>query len=118
MSPNRSAGRSLFAAARTSKDLSLVAFATALFIAFVLQAGAFLPRLASPWPVSAADLDLAVSSDRDEACETPEEGAPPPTAQVGREPTAAAFAATRDPGTPEEARAQASAPCEPRAARL
>ncbi len=91
MSPNRSAGRSLFAAARTSKDLSLVAFAAALLIAFVLQAGAFLPRLASPPP-----------------------GAPP--AAVVREPTAPAFA-TREPGTPEEERA-APAPGEPTAARL
>ena len=94
MSPNRSAGRSLFAAARTSKDLSLVAFATALFTAFVLQAGAFLPRL--DWPRQGGTS----------------------TAQVVREPTAPAFATTRDPGTSEEARADTPAPSEPPAARL
>jgi hypothetical protein len=35
----------LFASVRSSRDLSLVAFATALLTAFALQAGAFLPRL-------------------------------------------------------------------------
>ncbi len=38
----------LFAAARTSSDLGLAAFAAALLAAVALSAGAFLPRLESP----------------------------------------------------------------------
>jgi hypothetical protein len=40
-----SASPAPFAAVRSSRDLSLVAFGTALLAAFALHAGAFLPRL-------------------------------------------------------------------------
>jgi hypothetical protein len=39
------AAPALFASVRSSRDLSLVAFATALLAAFALHAGAFVPRL-------------------------------------------------------------------------
>ncbi|HET8540770.1 MAG TPA: hypothetical protein VFL83_12945 [Anaeromyxobacter sp.] len=42
------AAPALFATVRRSRDLSLVAFATALLGALALQAGAFLPKLSSP----------------------------------------------------------------------
>lgn len=43
--PNKPA---LFASVRSSRDVTLVAFAGALLAAFALQAGAFLPRLSAP----------------------------------------------------------------------
>jgi hypothetical protein len=85
----------LFQSVRSSRDLSLVAFAAALFAAFALQAGAFLPRL-SPAP----------------ATEAPrlEEQAP-----EAREPSyvAARHGAAQAHGAPAETRAVAApAPCE------
>ncbi len=44
-----------FASVRGSRDLSLVAFGTALLVAAALQMGAFIPRIGSPEaPASAA----------------------------------------------------------------
>ncbi len=42
------AAPALFASVRSSRDLSLVAFAVALLAAFALHAGAFVPRLSAP----------------------------------------------------------------------
>ena len=50
-----------FQSVRTSRDLSLVAFAGALLVGFALQAGAFVPRLAP-----AARLDNAVGVENDQ----------------------------------------------------
>lgn len=44
----------LFQSVRSSRDLSLVAFAGALLVAFALHAGAFLPRLGPDAPAAEA----------------------------------------------------------------
>lgn len=84
----------LFQSVRSSRDLSLVAFAGALLAAFALHAGAFLPRLAPAPATAAPGIEQAPEA---------------------REP---AFVAARQ-GTPsargaasEKKSAQAPAPCE------
>lgn len=48
MSASNTPGPALFASVRSSRDLTLVAFAGALLVAFALQAGAFLPPVSGP----------------------------------------------------------------------
>jgi hypothetical protein len=49
----------LFASVRSSRDLSLVAFAAALLAAFALHAGAFLPRFAPAVAPDAPGIEQA-----------------------------------------------------------
>ena len=48
MTPKTTAAPKLFASVRTSRDLTLAAFAAVLLAAFALHAGAFLPDLPAP----------------------------------------------------------------------
>lgn len=50
----------LFASVRTSRDLTLAAFAGALLVAFALQAGAFLPRFSAHDGAAAASAQAPV----------------------------------------------------------
>lgn len=56
---NPNAGPALFSSVRTSRDLTLVAFAGALLVAFALHAGAFVPPLSAPANDQAAAIEAS-----------------------------------------------------------
>jgi hypothetical protein len=90
-----------FQAVRTSRDLSLVAFAGALLVGFALQAGAFVPRLEPVAPPAPSRVEPAPERPAPAVVAARRTPAPPRRAVAAGEPA----------GEPTRAPAPATSPC-------